>query len=259
MSQFGKPVSLRDHIILCTSAWMVFLLGWQLSSWLSGRADSLFPGPWEVLLALVELISERGFLSDIWSSLRRVGISFALATSVALPLGLWMGASPKVGVFANALVSPFRYLPAPSFVPLLLMWLGTGDLQKIALLLLGVIWFLITLFTDNTRAVPKEWVEASETLGAYGHMLVAKVIFPGAAPAYFDTIRQMLAVSWTYLVIAEIVAATDGIGAMMMRARRLLEVDDIMAGIAVIGLLGFGCDLLARGIRWLIFPYLRHQ
>jgi NitT/TauT family transport system permease protein len=85
------------------------------------------------------------------------------------------------------------------------------------------------------------------------------VVVPAALPGIVDTCRQMLAVSWTYLVIAEIVAATDGIGAMMMRARRFVHVDDIMAGIVVIGVLGLLCDLAFRGVHWLAFPYLRQR
>jgi len=84
-------------------------------------------------------------------------------------------------------------------------------------------------------------------------------VVPAALPAIVDTLRQMLAVSWTYLVIAEIVAATDGIGAMMMRARRFVRVDDIMAGILVIGLLGLLLDLLFRALHWWVFPYLRRR
>ena len=82
---------------------------------------------------------------------------------------------------------------------------------------------------------------------------------PSSLPGIVDTCRQMLAVSWTYLVIAEIVAATDGIGAMMMRARRFVHVDDIMAGILIIGALGLLCDLAFRGLYWLMFPYLRRR
>jgi NitT/TauT family transport system permease protein len=136
------------------------------------------------------------------------------------------------------------------------MWLGTGDSQKIALLVIGVVFFLISLFMDNTRAVPLELVECSRTLGASRAKVVLSVLLPAALPSYVDTARQMLAVSWTYLVIAEIVAATDGIGAMMMRAKRFVQVDDIMAGILTIGLLGLLTDTLIRLLHRLCFRYL---
>ncbi|NJR41304.1 MAG: ABC transporter permease [Akkermansiaceae bacterium] len=210
----------------------------------------------EVLKAWIELFAERDFSTDVLQSTKRILVSFAIAIAIALPIGVLMGALRWVGNFLNPLVSAFRYLPAPSFIPLLLMWLGTGDSQKISLLVLGVIFFLITLFMDNTRAVPRELIECSSTLGASRTKILWSVMFPAALPSHVDTARQMLAVSWSYLVIAEIVAATDGIGAMMMRAKRFVKVDDIMAGILTIGMMGLLADFLIRLVHRRCFHYL---
>jgi len=252
-----RPISPALKISLALAAWLLFLLGWHIVS-VSGLANSsLLPPPGKVIQALHTLITEREFMADIGHSLRRILVSFSLALAIALPIGILMGSFSAVESFVNPLVSPFRYLPAPSFVPLLLMWLGPGDPQKVALLVLGVVWFLVTLFMDNTRQVRIELIEASQTLGAKKRDQLFRVILPAALPSFLDTTRQMLAVSWTYLVIAEIVAATNGIGAMMMRAKRFVRVEDIMAGILVIGLLGFAMDLILRGLRWACFPYDR--
>ncbi|MDF1859058.1 MAG: ABC transporter permease [Verrucomicrobiales bacterium] len=254
--EFRKPVGRRLKYALGASAWILFLLGWHLLAISSLTPDALLPTPGKVVTALYDLIAERGFGTDILQSVKRILISFAIALSIALPLGIMMGAFPVVESFLNPLVSPFRYLPAPSFVPLLLMWLGTGDGQKIALLVIGVVWFLVTLLMDNTKAVKQEIVECSRTLGATRKSVIWHVILPASLPSYMDTARQMLAVSWTYLVIAEIVAATDGIGAMMMRAKRFVRVEDILAGILVIGILGLLFDLLFRLLHRLWFRYL---
>ena len=114
------------------------------------------------------------------------------------------------------------------------------------------------MIADTTRQVPKVFLETAKTLGLPNYKILWSVIFRYSLPAYIDLFRQMLAVSWTYLVIAEIVAATDGIGAMMMRAKRFVHVDDIMAGILVIGILGLLFDALFRLLHRLAFPYL-HQ
>lgn len=244
------------RVALGLAAWIIFILAWHLVAH-SGLADrSLLPGPAQVAKAWIDLFAERGFADDVVQSLKRIFLSFGIALSIALPIGILMGAYSAVEGFLNPLVSPFRYLPAPSFVPLLLMWLGTGDSQKIALLVLGVVFFLITLFMDNTRAVSRELVECSSTLGASRAKVLWHVILPAALPNHVHTARQMLAVSWTYLVIAEIVAATDGIGAMMMRARRFVKVDDIMAGILTIGLMGLLIDTLIRLLHRRCFRYL---
>ncbi len=254
--EYGSVLKFGTKFGLGLLAWIGFFLAWHVLS-TSGFADpTLLPGPLQVIKAWVTLFAERGFAADVAQSLKRIFLSFGLALSIALPLGILMGAFSPVAGFLNALVSPFRYLPAPSFVPLLLMWLGTGDSQKIALLVIGVVFFLISLFMDNTRAVSPELVECSRTLGASRAKVIWNVLLPAALPSYVDTARQMLAVSWTYLVIAEIVAATDGIGAMMMRAKRFVQVDDIMAGILTIGILGMLTDFLIRLIHRLCFRYL---
>jgi NitT/TauT family transport system permease protein len=257
--EFKQPVSTRSKVLLGIAAWLLFLLGWHLAATSGGEANPLFPSPVSVSDALWNLFAERGFHSDVLASLQRILISFGLAVVVAVPLGILMGAFPAIEAFFSPLVSAFRYLPAPAFIPLLLMWLGTGDTQKIALLMLGVIWFLVTLICDTVKQTPVDFIETSRTLGGSRRSILWTVVVPSSLPGIVDTCRQMLAVSWTYLVIAEIVAATDGIGAMMMRARRFVHVDDIMAGILIIGALGLLCDLAFRGVYWLMFPYLRRR
>ena len=128
-----------------------------------------------------------------------------------------------------------------------------------ALLVLGVIFFLVALILDNTKAVQQELIEAALTMGASRRRVVMDVVVPAVAPSVVDSMRNMIAVGWTYLVIAEIVAASDGIGAVMMRAGRFLKVDIIMAGILTIGILGVLTDLLFRLAARYAFPWNREQ
>jgi NitT/TauT family transport system permease protein len=139
------------------------------------------------------------------------------------------------------------------------MWFGTGDMQKLALLFIGVLWFLVTLIMDHTKAVRQELIETAVTLGAKRRQTLWTVVVPAAMPDIVVAMRQMLAVSWTYLVIAEIITSTNGIGAMMMRAKRFVHTDEIMAGILVIGVLGLVFDYLFRLAHGLLFPYLEES
>jgi len=253
---FKRELPLFARVALGLGAWLAFIFFWHFAAHAELAPERLFPAPLDVLRALNTLLLEENFAADIWASIQRICLSFFLAVLIALPLGLLMGSFSVVYAFFNPLTAAFRYLPAPSFIPLLLMWLGTGDEQKIALLLIGVVWFLIALIADNTAQVRADFIDTARTLGAERKHILWRVVFRSALPDYLITFRQMLAVSWTYLVIAEIVAATDGIGAMMMRAKRFVHVDDIMAGILVIGLLGLLFDSLLRGLHRLCFPYL---
>lgn len=251
------PAGRVERLILGGVAWVLFVLGWHLAATSGLAPEALFPGPVQVTEALWKLFAEQRFAADVWASIQRIFASFTLAVAIALPLGLLMGAFPRIDALLNPLLGSFRYLPAPAFIPLLLMWLGTGESQKLALLLIGVVFFLVIMIADVTRQVPKEFIETAKTLGGGERVIVWTVILRQSLPGYVDTCRQMLAVSWTYLVIAEIVAATDGIGAMMMRAKRFVHVDDIMAGILVIGLLGLAFDAAFRFLHRFWFPYLQ--
>ena len=250
------PVTVTQKIASALLIWVVFFTAWEFVS-MAGLANTLLvPPPHQVLATLIDLFVNRGFLGDVAISLQRVMLSFAIACAVAVPLGVLMGVFPAIEAVLNPFVSAWRYLPAPSFIPILLMWFGTGEAPKLVLLFIGVIFFLITLIMDHTKEVRQELIETGMTLGADRRTIVRTVVIPAVLPNILVAMRQMLAVSWTYLVIAEIVASTDGIGAMMMRARRFLHTDEIMSGIIVIGVLGIVSDVLFRQLHGWCFPYL---
>lgn len=250
------PVSRRQAIVSAVAIWAIFFGVWVLATSAGWVNPILVPPPGQVFSTTYALFAERGFASDVLISVLRVLAAFALASAVAIPLGVAMGAFPAIDALLGPFVSAWRYLPAPSFIPILLMWFGTGEAPKLALLFLGVIFFLITLISDHTKGVRSELIETALTLGADRWVTVFRVILPATLPDIVVAMRQMLAVVWTYLVIAEIVASTTGIGAMMMRARRFLHTDEILAGIIVIGALGLAFDLIFAALHRRLFPYL---
>jgi NitT/TauT family transport system permease protein len=250
-------VSTNQSIVLGLVGVVLFFSIWEIGHLLTPELQQKFlPGVIEVVGEIVYLIREKGFVGDIGKSLYRIYVSFFVACMVAIPLGLFMGCFIKLRVLINPMVGGLRYLPAASFVPLLLVYLGPTDTAKMALLFLGCVFFLIALILDNVLAVPRELIESAQTMGASRRHIVFRVTLPAAAPQIVDSMRNMIAVSWTYLVIAEIVAATDGIGAVMMRGAKFLHIDIIMAGILTIGVLGVLTDMLFRFARRLLFPYL---
>lgn len=251
------PVTQRQALGSAIGIWVVFFGVWVLATRMGWVNAILVPPPGQVFQTIYTLFAEQGFASDVLVSVLRVLVAFAMACVVAVPLGLAMGAFPAIDAVMAPFVSAWRYLPAPSFIPILLMWFGTGEAPKLALLFLGVIFFLITLIADHTKEVRKELIETALTLGASQSVTVFRVMLPAVLPNIVTAMRQMLAMAWTYLVIAEIVASTTGIGAMMMRARRFLHTDEILAGIIVIGALGLAFDLAFAALHRRLFPYLQ--
>jgi len=253
--EFNHPISATKSFWLAILAWVLFLGLWEAAVAAGMTNPILLPGPMTVVASFIELFTEKQYLSDIGVSIYRVLASFLLACALAIPLGILMGTFKVVEAFFNPLVSAFRYLPAPSFIPLLLMWFGAGEGQKLALLFIGVVWFLITLIMDHAKSVPVDFINTALTLGGDRRQILRTVIVPALLPNILTAMRQMLAVSWTYLVIAEIIAADSGIGAMMMRAKRFVHIDEIMAGIVTIGILGLFFDLVLRAAHRRFFPY----
>lgn len=230
---------------------------WEFFHYITPETQQKFlPSVEQVVGEIYVLIRDKGYLSDIGKSVYRIYVSFLAACLLAVPLGVLMGSFVKLRALINPTVGGLRYLPAASFVPLLLVYFGPTDFAKMALLFLGCVFFLIALILDNVLSVPKEFIESAQTMGASRRHIVLRVTFPAAAPQILDSMRNMIAVSWTYLVIAEIVAATDGIGAVMMRAARFLHVDIIMGGILTIGVLGVLTDISFRLASRVLFPHM---
>lgn len=255
-----RPVSAKTGTTLGLIGVAGFFLLWELGHHATPADSQRFlPSPLDVVASLWVLVTEKSYLADVGISTYRIFASFFAASALAIPLGLLMGCFAPLRALVNPLISGARYLPAASFVPLLLVWFGPTDSQKLALLFLGVVFFLIALILDNVEAVQKELIEAALTMGAGRKQIVLGVVLRAAAPAILDSMRNMIAVGWTYLVIAEIVAADTGIGAVMMRAGRTLKVEVIMAGILSIGILGMLTDLLFRAAGHRLFPWNRKR
>jgi NitT/TauT family transport system permease protein len=242
----SPPPAHRTAVLGVVGA-VVFFVIWEAGHYLTSESGQRFlPAVEEVLGRLHYLFAEKGFLGDVLISCMRIFGSFFAASAIAVPLGVAMGCFGNFKALVNPTVSGWRYLPAASFIPLLLVWFGPSETAKMGLLFIGVIFFLIAMVLDNTAAL---------TMGASRKRIVLEVVVPAAAPAIVDSMRTMIAVGWTYLVIAEIVGAQDGIGAVMMRAGRFLHVDIIMAGILMIGILGVLTDILFRVAARLLFPW----
>jgi NitT/TauT family transport system permease protein len=225
--------------------------------------NALFlPSPVEILRYVLDQLlngGARGWASDVWASTLRIVISFLAAAVIALPLGIFMGAFEPVNRLVEPVMAPLRYLPISAFIPLLILWLGIGEAQKIAFLFLGVFVFLLPVVVTAIRAVPEELVQTALTLGANRFQVVFTVLLPAALPDIFDSFRVMNAISWTYVVLAEFVNARSGIGYRIQLAGTHLKTVEVFVGIAVIGLIGLGTDALIRMLNRILFRWRESQ
>ncbi len=225
------------------------LAAWSLLS-ASGAVNPRFlPPPAAVVRAAVELLRQGVLASDTLSTLSRIGIGFALVVVVSVPLGLAMGSIPTVRAMFEPMIGLVRYMPAPAFIPLLIIWLGIGEESKIALLFIGTVFFNTLMTADVAALVPRHLIDVSYTLGASGWVVFRKVIFPHSLPGMIDAMRVNIAATWQLVVVAELVAATSGLGYRASRALRFLRTDQIFVVLIIIGVIGVSMDLGFRLMR----------
>jgi NitT/TauT family transport system permease protein len=213
----------------------------------SGLVKPLFlPTPTAVLGAFQSLWASGDLLKDILYSLFRVLSGFLLAASISIPLGTLMGTFPSIRALMEPIIGIVRYMPAPAFIPLLILYFGIGEEPKILLIFIGTLFFNTLMVMDGVKEVPKELIETSYTLGGKRKQVLLQVIFPFILPTILDAARVNMAASWNLVIVAELVAATEGLGRRISVAQRFLKTDEIFVGLIVIGLIGLAIDLLFR-------------
>jgi len=233
-----------------------FFLVWLLLTSFNLVPPLFLPGPQAVWQELLRQISEGILGKDITASLYRITLGWLVSTLLALPIGILMGNFK----FFEGLLEPFidlvRYMPAVAFVPLTILWTGVDDGQKILILFIGTFFQEVLMIMDNVKGVPREMIEVSSTFGLSRWEILYHVILRYALPGIWDTFRITLGWAWTYLVVAELVAAKVGLGYRIMRAQRFLQTESIILGILIIGILGLLTDMAfkyayKRFFRWM--------
>ena len=213
------------------------------------------PAPDEVLKGLFYLAFEKQLLGSIAVSGVRILKAFGLSIAVAVPLGIAMGSFDVINRLFDPIIAPMRYLPITAFIPLLILWFGIDESQKVAFLFLGTVVYLLPAVVDAIRVVPEELVQTAYTLGATRWQVVRTVLIPAALPQIFDGFRVMNAIAWTYIILAEIVNSTDGIGYLLDLAGKHFKPEWSFAGILVVGVIGLVSDQLISGLNRLLFGW----
>ena len=250
-----KPVSRGARIALGTIFFMLFLAAWSLVTW-GGFIDPMFlKTPLDTLVTGYNLFAEFGFIKDVGITLFRVMGGFLLAAAVAVPLGIMMGAFKPVEAFFEPFISFARYLPASAFIPLLILWAGIGEAEKLLVIFIGSVFQVILMVAGVVGSTRKDLVEAAYTLGADASGIVRRVMLPGAAPQIAETLRLVLGWAWTYVIVAELVGAETGIGHMIMDSQRMLDTGQMIFGIFTIGVIGLVTDFGFKWVNRKLYPW----
>jgi NitT/TauT family transport system permease protein len=256
-SYFTPKTEIPRGVYLSTSALVAISVfaGWCVLSYGGLVRSDFLPTPHAVLVAAYETILDGSLSRHTLASCTVIFSGFILATVFAVPLGILMGSFKIVEAAIEPVTNFVRYLPVSALIPLLILWIGIGIEQKISVIFLGTFFQQIILVADVSANVSRDLIDCSYTLGAQRRHVITRVLIPATLPGVMDTLRVTMGWAWTYLVVAELVAANSGLGYMILNSMRGLFTDMIFLGILVIGFLGLMTDQIMKALRAWLLPW----
>jgi NitT/TauT family transport system permease protein len=254
-----EPIPRARKVAYGIAFFALFVAAWSAAT-LGGFVSKTFlADPMSMLHEGYALFVQYGFAKDVGVTVWRVVGGFVLAAAVGVPLGIAMGAYKPIEAFFEPFVSFARYLPASAFIPLLILWAGIGELQKLLVIFIGSFFQIVLMVAVTVGATRRDLVEAAYTLGADARGVVRRVLLPSSAPAIAESLRLVLGWAWTYVIVAELIGASSGIGHMITDSQALLNTGQIIFGIIVIGVIGLISDFLFKWGNERMFPWSLHR
>lgn len=230
------------------------LLWLALSHW--RIVDPLFlPSPADVWRTALEMLINGSLMEHTLSSLKIIVLGWALGAAAAIPIGIMMGAFRSFEAVLEPPIDFIRYLPVSALIPLLILYVGIDDAARVTVIFIGTFFALVLMVADVAARVPRELLDSAYTLGTRGWRIIMRVLLPATLPGIMDNLRLTMGFAWSYLVVAEIIAAERGLGFMILDSMRGLFVSRMFVGLIVIGLLGFAFDQLFRWLHRRLLPW----
>jgi NitT/TauT family transport system permease protein len=249
------PVTSKQRVVYGFAFFVLFVALWAWATFGGHVSKTFLANPLTMLQEGSELLIKHGFLFDIGMTIWRVVGGFVLAAIIAVPLGVLMGAYKPIEAFLEPFVSFARYLPASAFIPLLILWAGIGELQKLLVIFIGSVFQIVLMVAVTVGNTRRDLVEAAYTLGASDSGIIGRVLLPSSAPEIAEILRLVLGWAWTYVIVAELIGSSSGIGHMITDSQALLNTGQIIFGIIVIGLIGLTSDFLFKAFNAWLFPW----
>jgi NitT/TauT family transport system permease protein len=259
MFRIGGRIRAWQFALIAASVFGLLALLWVLATSNDWIRPIFLPSPSDVWDRMVELAKGGQLWDDVRISVTRIMIGFVIASAMAIPIGVLVGAYRFWEAALEPLVDFIRYMPVVAFVPLTILWAGTDDTQKYLIIWIGTFFQQVLLIMDNTKRVPLDFVDIGRTLGMKDRAILRRILVPAAAPGIWDSMRISLGWAWTWLVLAELVAATSGLGYRITAAQRFFQTDTIIGYILLLGLLGLVFDQVMKWLGRRFFGYAEER
>ncbi len=257
--KFGDPSTAGQGRKWSILSIFIVLITWIVICELEIVPPLFWPSPWAVLKKFY-VISVEGYRGHTLAghfliSLYRVMAGFLLGSILGVLLGITMGLSSIVRGLFDPIIELYRPVPPLAYIPIIIIWMGIGDGGKIMLLFLATFAIMVINARSGVRSVTVEKIHAAYSLGASRWQVLRHVILVNALPEIFTGMRVSMGVCWATLVAAEMVAATAGLGWMVLNAARYLRTDIVIMGVIVMGIIGYSFDLLMRLMEKKLIPW----
>jgi NitT/TauT family transport system permease protein len=241
-------VSGLRRVLLILAPWAIIVLAWYAVR-ASGLVNpGLIPAPHAVAAKGWELMTRETLLRDIWASSRRVFLGVSLGIACAVPVGFVLGWYKGARAFIDPVVNFFRALPPIALIPLVIVYFGVDELAKTVILFYASFFAGVIVMYEGVSQIGPLYVRVARTLGATDGEIFAKVIIPLTVPHILTALRVALGVAWATLVASELIAAQQGLGALIQNASAYFLLDVIYVGIICIGLIALLMDLALRRV-----------
>jgi NitT/TauT family transport system permease protein len=255
----GRQPEQAGYLGISIGVFVLLAIAWWAVTNLGIVSPIFLPSPQAVGVRMAKLAADGTLWTDLQVSLYRIAIAFAISSLMSIVIGVLAGCYG----FWKASIEPFvdfvRYMPVVAFVPLTILWSGTGDVQKFLIIWMGTFFQQVLMVMDSVKRVPADFVGLGRTLGMSDRRILIKIVLPSAFPGIWDALRISLGWAWTWLVLAELVASTSGLGYRITVSQRFFQTDTIIGYILLLGVLGLITDQAMRAAEKVLFRYNRRR
>ncbi|MER8373240.1 ABC transporter permease [Mesorhizobium sp. M1406] len=247
------PIVRSRFLTIAVAVFVGLGLAWWAATGLGLVKPIFLPSPGSVATQIAKLAGDGTLWLDLKASMYRISIGFLIASALSIPIGVLIGSFRSWEAAIEPLVDFIRYMPVVAFVPLSILWAGTGDSQKFLIIFIGTFFQQVLMIMDNVKRVPADFIGLGRTLGLPDRKILTRIVVPSALPGIWDTLRISLGWAWTWLVLAELVAATSGLGYRITVSQRYFQTNTIIGYILLLGLLGLITDQVMKALEKVLF------
>ncbi|MBO9127589.1 MULTISPECIES: ABC transporter permease [unclassified Rhizobium] len=253
--RIGDPLGAKTFLLIAVCVFALLFAFWWAATATGWVKPIFLPSPGAVWTKMVELALDGTLLNDAGISIYRMLVGFALASLMAIPIGIMIGCYRTWEAAIEPFIDFVRYMPVVAFVPLTILWAGTSDIQKFVIIWIGTFFQQVLMVMDSVKRVPPDFVGLGRTLGLSEPKILWRIVLPSSLPGIWDTLRISMGWAWTWLVLAELVAATSGLGYRIVVSQRYFQTQTIIGYILLLGILGLITDQSMKALERVFFRY----